>query len=359
MIRADERIGRVRARKESRLDGCYNLKTIFGLTMKKRYLIAGAAAGVAGAAVAAKLWTRPRDVVWAEHRDNLQHAEHSRFKTVRGVRVHYQEVGPEMGPPVLLIHGFCASNLVWSDVLLPLAAAGFRVIAPDLVGFGFSAKPRRGEYTIDAQARMITGLMDELGLRRAVLVGSSYGGAVAATCALDEPDRVERLVLVGAVTNDEAKRQPLLRLAASPLMGDLVSPLLIDSASLMRWRMKKMYVNANEHLFDRQRVEAHYRPLRASATQHAALLTLRRWRARRIEEEAHRIKQPTLLIWGEGDPDIPLRHGQRLYELMPTARLLVFRRCGHLPQEEYPHEFARLVAEFAAGASPSGDGENS
>ncbi|HEX8072617.1 MAG TPA: alpha/beta fold hydrolase, partial [Pyrinomonadaceae bacterium] len=97
--------------------------------------------------------------------------------------------------------------------------------------------------------------------------------------------------------------------------------------------------------------EAHHRPLRAAATQRAALRTLRRWRAGRIEAEAHRIRQPTLLIWGEGDAEIPLRHGQRLHASIPDARLIVFRRCGHLPQEEYPREFASLIADFCKGAT--------
>lgn len=93
-------------------------------------------------------------------------------------------------------------------------------------------------------------------------------------------------------------------------------------------------------------MRAHHRPLRASSAHRAVLLTLRRWSAARIEREAHRIQQPTLLIWGEDDVDIPLRHGQRMYERIPNARLIVFRRCGHLPQEEYPREFTELVTEF-------------
>src|SRR5256885_14483879 len=147
--------------------------------MKKRYWIAGAT-GLAGTALAVKLLTRPRDVVWSEHVHELRHSEHSRFAEVEGVRVHYLEAGASASPPLFLIHGFTASTLVWSEVLLPLADAGFRVIAPDLVGFGFSEKPRSFEYTIDAHARIIVGLMDKLGLERAPLVGSSYGGAIAA-----------------------------------------------------------------------------------------------------------------------------------------------------------------------------------
>ena len=321
--------------------------------MKKRYWITGAF-GLAGVAVAVKMLRRPSDVEWDEHAHELHHAERSRFALIDGVRVHYQEAGAKDSPPLLLIHGFTASNFVWNDVLLPIAAAGFRVIAPDLVGFGFSGKPKQGEYTIDAQGRMIVGLMNHLGIERAILVGSSYGGAVAATCALDDAGRVERLVLVDAVINDYAKRRPLLRLAALPLMGDLISPLMLGSRKLIHSQMRKGYAPENMHLFDEERMTAHHRPLRAANTQRATLRTLRRWSAKRIEQEAHRIEQPTLLIWGEGDPEIPVAHGRRLFEKMPNSRLVVFRQCGHMPMEEYPREFTEVVTDFCSAKADDG-----
>ncbi|MFN2454779.1 MAG: alpha/beta fold hydrolase [Pyrinomonadaceae bacterium] len=321
--------------------------------MKLRYLIAGAY-GFAGAALAAKLLSRKRDVAWDEHAAELHHAEKSRFAEIDGVRVHYQEAGEENAPPVVLIHGFCASNFVWSDVLVPLADAGFRIIAPDLVGFGFSEKPRRVEYTIAAQSRMITRLLDHLGIERAAIVGSSYGGAVAAMAALDYPDRVERLALVGAVINDDIKKEMLMRMAASPLVGDLLSPLLLDSRRMVRWRMKNVYAEcASPHLHDEKRLEAHHRPLRAARTQRAVLRTLRQWNAERIAREAHLIKQPTLLVWGENDLDVPLRDGEHLFDSIPHARFIVFRRCGHLPMEEYPREFAEVIKNFVGAETVS------
>lgn len=313
--------------------------------MKKRHLIAGAT-GLTGAAVAAKLLRRPKEVVWEEHAGGLPHAERSRFAEVAGLRVHYQEAGAADAPVVLLIHGFCSSALVWGDVLCAIAEAGFRVVAPDLLGFGFSEKPETGDYTIEWQARMIVGLLDALGIRRAALVGSSYGGAVAATCALDYPERVERLVLVGAVSNDEAKQQFLLRLAATPFVGDVISPLIIDSPRLMRWRVSRIYAAANSHLLDAERMRAQHLPLRYASTHRAVLKTLRRWAATRVVREASRITQPTLLVWGEDDRDIPLADGERLHALIPHSRLIVFRDCGHLPQEERAEEFAGLVAGF-------------
>src|SRR5678816_1737438 len=165
--------------------------------MKKRYWIAGAAT----LAIAGKLLTRPRDADWQKCRDVVFHSEHSCFIDVDGIRVHYQEAGERNAPALVLIHGFASSTLVWSKVFLPLAEAGFRVIALDMLGFGYSGKPRNGEYTIAGQARLLIGLLDQLGIKSATLLGSSYGGAVAATCALDYPRHVERLVLIGTVNN--------------------------------------------------------------------------------------------------------------------------------------------------------------
>src|SRR5256712_12902551 len=196
--------------------------------MKKRYLLA-AATGVVAGAVATKLLTRPRDVSWPDSINFVYQPEYSWFTTVDGVRIHFQEAGDESAPSVILIHGFISSNLVWSDVFLPLAVAGFRVIAPDLPGYGYSDKPSDGEYTIEFQARAVLGLMDRLEIERATIVGASYGGAVAASMALDYPERGERLVLVGAVTNDEPKKNLLLQISRLPVIGDIVTPLFLGS----------------------------------------------------------------------------------------------------------------------------------
>ncbi len=300
-----------------------------------------------GAAVAAHRLVRPRALDWERHAERLHHADRSRFAEVDGVRVHYQAAGASSAPVLILIHGFLASNFVWRDVLVPLAERGFRVIAPDLVGFGFSDKPADAEYTIEAQARMIVGLMGELGLERATLVGSSYGGAVSTIVALDYPARVERLVLVAAVSNDDLKRHPMLRLVATRAVGDVLSPPLLDLRYFLRHKLSRFAAAATD---ERQRAEqkaaGRHLPLRAADTQRAMLQTLRRWSATRVEREAHLLRQSTLLVWGAHDEDTPLRHGEMLHRLIPDSRLYVFPDCEHLPQEERPQEFTELVAEF-------------
>ena len=309
--------------------------------MKKRYWIAGAAT----VAIAGKLLLRPHDADWQKCRDVIFHSEHSCFVDVDGVRVHYQEAGDEHAPAMVLIHGFASSTLVWSQVFLKLAAAGYRVIALDLLGYGYSAKPRNGEYTIPGQAKLLTRLLDHLGIPRAIFVGSSYGGAVAATCALDYPERVEKLILVGAVNNNRPLEFTLMRLFGSPVFGDVVSPLLIGSRRLLRRRMKRVY-DRHSWVLDERRVDARHLPLRAAGTQRAIIRTVRGWDAERISRDAHLIKQPTLLLWGENDLEIPLADGERLHSEIPGSRLIVFLDCGHLPHEEYPEAFTNVVTDF-------------
>jgi pimeloyl-ACP methyl ester carboxylesterase len=315
--------------------------------MKKRYWIGGMSASAIGAFVAAKLLLRPGDVEWEKNREAVFHAEYSRFIDVDGVRVHYQEVGEPTAPPLILIHGFAASNLVWSKVFLELAGAGFRVIAPDLPGYGYSGKPRALDYTIASQAKIVFNLLERLGIDRAILVGSSYGGAIAATIALDHPTVVEKLLLVGAVTNNKPTRYLLMRLLSSPIIGDILSPLVVGSRRLLRLRMKRVY-DKHSWVLDERRVDARHLPLRTRGAHRAIIRTVRRWDAERVSRDAHLLTAPTLLLWGDTDREVPLRDGERLHDEIPNSRLIVFSECGHLPQEEYPQAFTKVVSEFCA-----------
>jgi pimeloyl-ACP methyl ester carboxylesterase len=320
--------------------------------MKKRYWIAGGASAAAGLAVAVKLLTRPRDVDWNKNRASIFHSEHSRFVDVGGVRVHFQEAGEVTNPPLMLLHGFASSTLVWSRVFLKLADAGFHVIVPDLLGYGYTGKPRNGEYTIKGQAKMIVGLLEALRIDRAMIVGSSYGGAVAATCALDYPEHVERLVLVAPVNNNRPLQFKLMRVFGSRVVGDVISPLLIGSRRLLRRRMKRVY-DRHKWVLDEDRVHARHLPLRASSTQRAILRTVRLWDADRISRDAHLISQPTLLLWGDNDPEIPVADGERLHEEIAGSRFVIFNNCGHLPHEEYWESFVELVTDFARSSEDS------
>ncbi len=302
--------------------------------------------GAIGAIVGVKMLSRAKTVSWEKVSDRIAHSEHSHFIEVDGATVHYQEFGEKINPTLILIHGYTASTYVWSAVAPLLAAQKFHVVAVDLIGFGFSDKPAWFEYTIAAQARIIERLMNRLGIGKATIVGSSYGGAVAATLALDYAERVERLILVDAVANDEVLDAPILKFAALPLVGELLTPFFLDSRRYSKARMKMTFAPESRHLVTDERVAAVMRPLKARDAHHSVLASARNWDANRIQADAHLINQPTLLIWGEDDSMIPVRRGEMLYDAILNSRLVVLKNCGHLPQEEKPERFVALVGEF-------------
>lgn len=314
--------------------------------MKKKYLAAGAVTGAVGATIAWKLLSRPKEVLWKEHAPVVKHADRSHFAAVDGHRVHYQEFGDPAGPVLLLIHGFTASTYVWKTTAPLLGEAGFRVIAVDLLGFGYSEKPAAFDYTINAQARMIARFMNRLGLGRAIIVGSSYGGAVALTLALDYPERVEKLVLSDAVINDEAKEHPVMKMAAIPGVGEVITPFFLDSRAFMKVRMRNTLAPANHHLITEDRISSILRPLSAADGHHSVLTTGRNWNANRIERDAHLVNQPTLIIWGDSDTVIRIENGYKLHNAILNSRFVVLKNCGHVPQEEKSELFTELVTEF-------------
>lgn len=314
--------------------------------MKKRYLAAGALGGAVGSLIAWKFLTRAREVSWDDHAGEIHHPDHSHFTAVDGLRVHYQEFGDRDHPTLLLIHGYTASTYVWHTCAPQLARRGFHVVALDLIGFGFSSKPAWFDYTITSQARVVSRFMNRLGIGRATVVGSSYGGAVAATLALDYPEYVEKLVLVDAVCNDDPKNHPILRLVNLPGVGELLSPFLIDSKRFLKRRMQGTLAPENHHLITQERIDAVRRPLHAADGHHSILQTARAWQACRIQEDAGLINQPTLIIWGEDDSVIPIHNGEKLHGEILNSRFVVFENCGHVPQEEKADDFVEVVSSF-------------
>lgn len=317
--------------------------------MKKKN-IAIAVGGAAGAAVAVKMLTRARTVEWERVADKVVHSDRSHFLTIDGIRLHYQEFGETTAPVMLLIHGYTASAYVWKTTAPMLADAGFRVIAIDLVGFGYSEKPRWFDYSIQSQSRVISRFLSRLGIGRAIVVGSSYGGAVSLNLTLDNPGIVEKLVLVDAVINDRPKKHPLLRLASLPGVGEAMTPFLIDSKLFLRKRMQGTLAKANHHLITDDRIESIRRPLHAADGHHSVLATSRNWHADRIERDLELIDQPTLIIWGDQDTVIPIGNGHKLHQGILQSRFVIFKDCGHIPQEEKSDLFTQLVTDFCKTA---------
>jgi pimeloyl-ACP methyl ester carboxylesterase len=316
--------------------------------MKKRHLALGAAS-VVGAAIAWKFLTRKSEVRWEQAADRIHHPNNSHFTEIDGTSIHYQEFGEKNNPTLILLHGYSASTYTWHETAPQLANKGFRVIAVDMVGFGYSDKPAWFDYTITSQARMVSRFMDRLGIGRATLAGSSYGGTVASTLTLDYPERVEKLILISSPCNNDPLKHFVARLAKVPGLGEISTAFLVDSKAFLRIRVQNTIAPENQHIITDERLDAVYRPLNAADGHNSMLQTLRHWKAERVEHDASLINQPTLIIWGEKDLVIPIKNGYKLNQLILNSRLVIFPNCGHLPHEELTDSVVKVIDDFYHG----------
>ena len=286
-------------------------------------------------------FTRPADVSFQEVRASVPYGEFSHFTEIDGVRVHYQEKGE--GTPLILVHGFTSSTYTWKDVFEPLSRT-FRVIAVDLKGFGFSGKSD-GDYTKRAQAQLVVHLLDDLKIEKAWLVGNSMGGEVALNVALANPQRVAGLILVDsagvAVAGGSSLAPAYVRL---PFVGRALIALALRSDKLVREGLEKSFYDDSKVTEDR--VAHYYLPLRTRGGQLAALRVRQQWDQFPIEGDLSKVNARTLIIWGADDALIPLVAGRTMNSLIKNSKLVIFDKCGHLPQEEMPERVLDEVRSF-------------
>ncbi len=247
------------------------------------------------------------------------------------------------GAPVMLIHGSGPGVSAWANWrgVIPALAERFRVVAPDMVGFGFTDRPAGIAYGRPLWVRQALDLMDALGLDKVDLVGNSFGGAIALALAIGHPDRVGRLVLMGSVglsfpISDGLDRvwgyQPSL--AGMRAMLDIFAfdrGLVTDELAELRYRasIRPGFQESFSAMFPAPR-QAQVDAL-ASA-----------------EADIRALPHETLIIHGRDDRVIPLDVSLRLATLIDRSQLHVFGRCGHWTQIEHAARFNRLVGDFIA-----------
>jgi pimeloyl-ACP methyl ester carboxylesterase len=277
-------------------------------------------------------------------------------RTIRlqlGFDLHYYDAGSPAAPVLVLIHGLGDEADTWRHVI-PLLAETHRVLALDLPGFGRSAHPWRA-YSLLFFARSVGAFLEQLGISKATLVGSSLGAAVAQGFALSRPAQVEQLVLIGGGLPIEPGLPPAqLWWFLAPGLGEAAYTSLRRSQEEAYATLRPYYADLDalppeDQAFLRARVWARV----WSAGQRRAFLSALRWlssdRALRAAEFRGRLATlatPTLLLWGEHDHIVPQESGAALAALLPNGRFTVLRGVGHLPQQEQP---AALVVALHAG----------
>ncbi|MGQ9717156.1 MAG: alpha/beta fold hydrolase [Anaerolineae bacterium] len=280
----------------------------------------------------------------------------SRFVEVNGISVHYKMAG-EGEPALILLHGFGASTFSWREVMGPLSEIG-TVVAFDRPGFGLTERPMPGEwgrgaaslrprspYAPESQADLTVGLMDALGIERAILVGNSAGGTVAILTALTYPERVAGLVLVDAAVYAGGGTPGWLR----PLLN---TPQMRHLGPLIARRIQEWGVEfARSAWHDPSKLtpeiwEGYAKPLRAENWDRALWEVTRASHPLNLPERLAEVTAPALVITGDDDRIVPTEQSIRLAGEIPGAQLVVIPECGHVPQEECPAPFLEALEAF-------------
>ena len=255
----------------------------------------------------------------------------------------------------MLLHGIAGTSATW-DELIPMLASRHTVLAPDLLGHGESAKPH-GDYSLGAYANVVRDLLEALGIGPATIVGHSLGGGIAMQFAYQFLERCERLVLVssGGLGREV---HPLLRAAALP-GAEAVLPWLSTAGSrgvgaLIRG-MRRLGIRAGPDLDETWRGFA---SLEEPAARRAFIQTVRGvmdlggQRVSANERLYLAEGLPTLIVWGEKDPLIPVRHAHEAHERMTGSRLEIFPDAGHFPYRDDPERFASVLLDFIGATRP-------
>lgn len=261
--------------------------------------------------------------------------------TLKGNGVLLRGVRAGRGPAVVLLHGYGESLIAWRGVFDRLAAS-FDVTAFDLRGFGLSGKPYSG-YTTETMARDALAVLDDLGVGRAVLVGHSLGGTVAAAAALIAPQRVRALVLLAP-----AIAPPHGVLAET---GEPDGPALWMRNAVARYEaLRTRFSPPHEPAWLAESPSAvRYIPGDDPEYLRALSAVLREFNFGYVDSTRRRqLEMPVLLVWGRFDPLFPVRIGRRLVSELPSGRLVEIPRSWHRPHVERPDTIATVIAQFVA-----------
>lgn len=269
---------------------------------------------------------------------------------VAGTPTRCVVAGEPSAPTVFLLHGLALTGDVWMRNVDALARTN-RVIAPDMLGHGFTKPSSDAPVDIPAKVQHLRALADALGIDRLSLCGSSYGALIASLFFFENKQRVEKLVINGSGSCFNTEEQLVSQVAK---LHALYEPTLTRSTPEM-WRDR-----IGSNFFDKSKVPPELLPIAAlcyaqpwAAPRWAETMMIMgdadRFRPFRILERLEQLTPPTLVVWGRDDKGGSLESATAAVKRMPNARLVTFDACGHYPMIEHPAEYNKLVAEFLAG----------
>jgi len=275
------------------------------------------------------------------------------------VTVHGHDLGYRMageGPAILLIHGIAGSSAAWREVM-PTLASRYTVVAPDLLGHGQSAKPT-GDYSLGAYANVLRDLLGIVGIPRATVVGQSFGGGVTMQFCYQNPEWCERLVLVdsGGLGREVSWILRFMTLPASEYLMPIIFPSFVRAPGDELSRMLHSRGIRMPRFGEMWRA---YASLTDSANRHSFIRTIRSvidpgGQSVSAMDRLYLTQQvPTMIVWGEDDTIIPLRHAHDAHAAMPNSRLEIIPGAGHFPHVEAPAAFLHALTDFMDTTAPA------
>ncbi|MGH9517446.1 MAG: alpha/beta fold hydrolase [Terriglobales bacterium] len=266
------------------------------------------------------------------------------FLEADGLRVRFWRAGS--GPALVLVHGLLGYSFSWRGVI-PLFASDREVFAPDMPGAGFSECRDGLNFCLSGAARRLLAFLDAAGIDSCDLVGSSYGGSTALMLAGSVRSRIRSLVLVSPANPWSKIGRKRLAVLKNPLIASLFPTFARAARPLHKYSVRRMW--GAPGLATKETLDGYVRPLiRPGVFEHAVKI-VQTWHEdmRELESTLPKIAGiPTLLVWGSKDRVVDLRSAEIMAQRLPGARVAVMNGAGHLPYEENPEEFSRIVREF-------------
>jgi pimeloyl-ACP methyl ester carboxylesterase len=256
-----------------------------------------------------------------------------------------EPMNPTNKPPVLLLHGLPSQSYGWRNVLPALAEQGFRAIAPDWIGFGFSAKPDRRDfaYTPDAYIEALAGFLNALDIERFSLVVQGFVGSVGLQYALRHPDQIERLAILNSPITTNAKLPWKIKQLGLPLAGDMLTqdPLLVD----------RTLEGGGGYRVEDADLDVYRRPfLKSSDAGRALLAVVRNLQLQQATAEIQTgfsgWQQPVLVAWGMRDPWLPFSMAEAFAQPIATTEVVQLAEVGHYPQEDWHEKVNEALLSF-------------
>lgn len=270
----------------------------------------------------------------------------SRFVKADGMTLHFNEVGE--GAPVVWIHGGGPGASSWGNFQANMAqfGQGYRNLLFDMPGYGKSDKVAIEEPVLNFNARQIAAALEELGIEKAHFVGNSLGGGTSCRVAIDYPDKVDRLVLMGAAGMMQHSATPTGEMPPGIAVLMEMFGGTIDRDLISRFVTLMCY---DKNLVTNEMIEGR---LAAALKHHQELVAAGANSAPNLQDlgpDVHRVQSPTLLIWGREDNFVTVEAGVAYARGIQDARLVVVPRCGHWVQYERLELFNGLVSSFFRG----------